>query len=153
MSSFSREFLVAGTAAELPAVYAFVEASCAAARVDPALCFNLQLAVEEACCNVIEHAYGGQGGQFSITFATRGRDVTITLRDHGRPFDPEQVTAPDTSLPLEQRRIGGLGLHLMYQLMDDVRFSFAACGNVLVMVKRNAVSEDATDAPAGGAHA
>ncbi len=131
----------------MPDVLAFIEAACEAATVRPELWFGLQLAVEEACANVIEHAYGGRGGDLGITFEVSGRDVVLTVRDQGRPFAPEQVVAPDMSLPLTQRRIGGLGLHLMYQLMDEVRFDFAEGGNTLVMVKRDAL--DAS--PAGAA--
>jgi len=146
MPSFHRELTVPGHVADLPEVLAFVEAACEGAGVRPELWFDLQLAVEEACANVIEHAYGGKGGDLVITFAARGRDVVLTLRDHGRPFAPEEVVAPDIGLPLTKRRIGGLGLHLMYSLMDEVHFDFAAGGNTLVMVKR-----DALDGPPAGA--
>ena len=149
MSSLNREFVVSGTTADLPAIFAFVEESCDAAGVDPALHFDLQLAVEEACCNVIEHAYEGKGGEFSVAFAACGPDVAITLRDHGRPFAPEQIAPPDVSVPLAQRRIGGFGLQLMYRLMDSVRFTFTEAGNTLVMIKRGAVPDEPSDANAG----
>ena len=147
MGSLNRELSVAGTTADLPAVAAFLEASCDDAGVDPGLYFDLQLAVEEACCNVIEHAYAGRGGAFSVAFSAVGPDVTITLRDCGRPFVPEKVVPPDMSQPLEQRRTGGFGLHLMYQLMDSVRFTFDEAGNTLVMIKRGAVPAEAAGAP------
>jgi serine/threonine-protein kinase RsbW len=140
MPSFSRELAVQGNVADLPVILAFVEASCEESGVHPALFFDLQLAVEEACANVIEHAYDGKGGTLAITFATRGRDVVIALQDHGRPFAPEDIVALDVNLPLTERRSGGLGMHLMYHLMDEVRFAFAEGTNTLVMVKRDAVS-------------
>ena len=56
---------------------------------------------------MIEHAYGGKGGDLALTFEARGPDVVITLRDHGRLFAPEKVLAPDMSVPLTKRRIGG----------------------------------------------
>ena len=97
--------------------------------------------MEEACCNVIEHAYDGRGGQFVICFASpTSADIEITVHDHGRPFrSAARSLRPNVDLPLEERPIGGLGLHLMYQLMDEVQFSFSADGNTLVMVKRDAV--------------
>jgi serine/threonine-protein kinase RsbW len=124
---------------DLPKVFAFMEDACRDAPVDPQLCFDLQLVVEEACCNVIEHAYEGTGGEFTVCFAAPGRDVIITLHDHGRPFKPSEIAPPDLTLPLEERPIGGLGLYIIYQLMDDVQFSFTDDGNTLVMVKRNAI--------------
>ena len=140
MPSFHRELCIPGRVADLPDVLAFVEAACEAAGVRPELWFDLQLVVEEACANVIEHAYSGEGGDLDISFEARERDVVLTVRDHGQPFAPERVVAPDMSLPLTQRRIGGLGLHLMYQLMDEVQFDFAEGGNTLVMVKRDALA-------------
>ena len=148
MPSFYRELTVPGRIADLPVVLDFVETACAGAGVRAELWFDLQLAVEEACANVIEHAYGGKGGDLIITFIARDRDVVLTVLDHGQPFAPEQVVVPDMSLPLTQRRIGGLGLHLMYQLMDEVQFDFAEGSNTLVMVKRDALASLATEAAA-----
>jgi serine/threonine-protein kinase RsbW len=148
MPTFFRELTVPGRIADLPDVLNFIEAACEVAGVIPELWFDLQLAVEEACTNVIEHAYGGNGGDLDITFEARERDVVLTVRDHGRPFAPEKVVAPDMSLPLTQRRIGGLGLHLMYQLMDEVKFDFAEGRNTLVMVKRDALTSLSAEAVA-----
>jgi len=153
MTVLKRELTVSGATANLPEIMSFVEASCQQAGVDPALQFDVQLAVEEACCNVFEHAYEGKGGDLSVSFATCGRDIAITLRDHGRSFNPEQIVPPDTGLPLEERRLGGLGLHLMYKLMDEVRFTFSKGVNKLVMVKRNAVSTAAADQPPRSSYA
>lgn len=138
MAVFQRAISV-HAADDLPKIFAFVEQACEDAQVAPDLRFDLQLAVEEACCNVIEHAYGGTGGEFTVRFASQDQDVVITLHDRGRPFAPGEIARPDLTLPLEQRPIGGLGLHIIYQLMDDVRFTFAEDGNTLVMVKRNAI--------------
>jgi serine/threonine-protein kinase RsbW len=139
MPSFSRELTIPGNISDLPDILAFIETACEQSGVRSALWFDLQLAVEEACANVFEHAYGGRGGELAITFEARGRDAVITLRDHGRPFAPAGVGAPDMSLPLAKRRIGGLGMHLMYQLMDEVWFDFAEGTNTLVMVKQDAL--------------
>ncbi len=139
MTSLKRELTVPGASADLSRITDFVEEASEQAHVASAVCFDLQLAVEEACCNVIEHAYGGGGGAFTVTFETQGRDVVITLRDRGQPFDPIAVAAPDLDKPLQERPIGGLGMFLMYRLMDDVRFTFDDDGNTLVMVKRDAL--------------
>jgi serine/threonine-protein kinase RsbW len=146
MPSFRRELTVAGHISDLPDILAFAEAACVQSDIRPELWLDLQLAVEEACANVIEHAYGGKGGDLIITFEVIGRDVVITLRDHGRPFAPEKVATPDLSAPLTKRRIGGLGMHLMYQLMDKVRFDFAEGTNTLVMVKQDALASPPPDA-------
>lgn len=128
-----------GRMADLPHIMDFVEASAERTGVDPAARFDLQLAVEEACTNVIQHAYRGSGGEVEVCFEVDGQDVIITLRDHGRPFDPKLVVRPDLKQPLEERQIGGLGLHLMEKLMDELHFIFAEDGNTLVMMKRGIV--------------
>jgi serine/threonine-protein kinase RsbW len=141
MDAFQRETRVR-TADDLPRVLEFMEESCRDANVDPALWFDLQLAVEEACCNVIEHAYNGEGGEFYVGFRSHDRDVMITVRDQGKPFDPASVAPPDMNLPLEDRPVGGLGLHLIHQLMDQVKFEFSDGTNTLTMIKRNAILRD-----------
>lgn len=138
---FQSELCMVGTMAELPHIVEFVECACEEAAVDPAVRFDLKLAVEEACTNVIEHAYRGVGGELTVCFEVNGEDVRITVTDHGQPFDPGEVAMPDLSLPLEERPIGGLGLFLMQQLMDEVEFVFSKDGNRLSMVKRGVRSE------------
>lgn len=139
MSFFRRELALDATMADLPAILSFVETACLDAAVNPDLVFDLQLAVEEACSNVIEHAYHGQGGHLRVLFEAADNDVVITLHDQGQAFDPTRVAAPNTALPLSKRPVGGLGLHLMRTLMDEVRFAFAPDRNTLVMIKRNAI--------------
>ncbi len=139
MSPFHRELTLAGRRSDLSAVCAFVEACCQDANIAPELLFDLELAVEEAATNVIEHAYKHKGGRLDIVFATAGRDVVITLSDRGRPFSPAAVKPPDLHQPLTERPIGGLGLHLMRKLMDEVQYSYADGVNTLVMMKRDAL--------------
>lgn len=97
-----------------------------------------QMAVDEACTNVIEHAYRGKpDGTLEITCERRGQEFIVTLRDFGARFDPRAVRAPKTSEPLAKRRIGGLGLFFMRKLMDRVEFDFeSGRGNRLTMVKK-----------------
>ena len=98
--------------------------------------FEVQTAVDEACTNIMLHAYSGKGGVISISCELQDKDFIITIRDNGRPFDPASVPPPDVEAALEERRVGGLGVHLMRKLMDDVSYTFdAEKGNKLVMRK------------------
>ena len=143
MTQFRRDLVLVGTKSELPRISRFVEEACDGANVDPATRFDLQMAVDEACCNVFEHAYSGSAGEIDLRFETRGQDVVITLHDHGRAFNPEVVPPPDTTSPLEERPVGGLGLHLMRKLMDKVCFAFSPeRGNTLVMERHKVVPGD-----------
>jgi serine/threonine-protein kinase RsbW len=97
----------------------------------------VQLAVDEAATNVVQHAYDpATPGDLTLSWACDGNRFTIALRDYGRQFDPQNVPPPDITSPLEERQVGGLGLYLITRLMDEVRFDFnPQGGNLLTMVK------------------
>ena len=126
----------------LAAIGEYVTRAAEAAGLDARSVQGVELAVDEACSNIIEHAYGGEGrGDIEVTYRIDGDGLTVLLRDYGQPFDPDRVPEPDLQAPLEDRDAGGLGLHFIRQLMDQVRFEFTAgSGNVLTMVKRREVS-------------
>ena len=86
--------------------------------------FQLETAVDEASTNVVKYAYQGQAGFFQISCELQGKDIVITIRDHGRQFDPNSVPLPDVGADLENRRVGGLGIYMMKKLMDEVRYDF-----------------------------
>jgi serine/threonine-protein kinase RsbW len=100
--------------------------------------YAVELAVDEACANIIEHAYGGEGvGDIQCTCQVNKDKLTITLRDSGKPFNPESVPEPNLNVPLEELQPGGAGLFLMRKMMDEVEFKFDPVkGNVLKLVKR-----------------
>lgn len=126
---------VAGRYDEIKHICQFVVAGAEQAGLDEKAIFHVELACDEACTNVIEHAYGGEGiGDLLISWQVKDDRFTITIHDNGRAFDPEAVAAPST---LKNLKEGGLGLHFIRTLMDDVRFTFdEKKGNTLVMVKR-----------------
>lgn len=111
--------------------------------LEPAAVYAVQLAVDEAFSNIIEHAYGGESDEVVECTGQLARgELIVTLRDCGKSFSPEAVPAPDLLADLEDREVGGLGLYFIRQLMDEVHFDFVRhpetgknC-NVLRMVKR-----------------
>ena len=123
--------------AQLRTIREFVAETCSDLCVDGRSIPDLQLAVDEICSNSIRHAYGGQGGQLQVTVQPVPEGVQVTVRDWGLAFDPEAVSIPDVDAPLEQRSLGGLGLFLVRQLVDDLRFEFdEERGNSVTMIKR-----------------
>jgi serine/threonine-protein kinase RsbW len=122
---------------DLAAVREFVARVGADLGLTAELIYDLQLAVDEACANVINHGYGGQAGRIDVTVEPVKEGVQVVVRDWGGAFDPHRVPTPDVKAPLEERLLGGLGLFLMRKVMDDVNFAFdAEKGNTLKMVKR-----------------
>jgi serine/threonine-protein kinase RsbW len=126
-----------GSFASLAPISDFVAQAAQAADLDERAVRAVQLAVDEACSNIIQHAYGGEeSGSIDLTCRIEHGRLTVILRDEGRRFDPDSVVPPDLDAPLEERAGGNLGLYFMRNLMDEVRFDFTAQGNVLTMVKR-----------------
>jgi serine/threonine-protein kinase RsbW len=102
------------------------------------LIYSLQLAADEAASNIIEHAYEGvSDASLFITCDMQGEHLVITMRDHGKPFDPSVVKEPDLKADLSERQIGGLGIYLMRKLMDSVQYeTHPRTGNLLTLIKR-----------------
>jgi serine/threonine-protein kinase RsbW len=144
----SRTRTFPGQFESLAAIGEFVTRAAEDAGLDAREVYAVQMAVDEASTNIIEYAYGGEEqGDIECTCRIGEDEMTVILRDHGRPFDPTCVPDPDTNACLEDRAVGGLGLFFMRQLMDQVQFEFAAnSGNVLTLVKRKGGQLEQPDA-------
>ena len=99
--------------------------------------FQVQLAVDEACTNIIEHAYSGESEKpIKILCSMSGNNLVIDIRDWGKPFDPDSIPQPDIESELFERKLGGRGIFLMKQMMHEVRYVFhAGRYNELIMTK------------------
>lgn len=103
--------------------------------------YEVELAVDEACSNIIEHAYGGEDkGEIECTCdVQKNGDLVVQLTDHGRPFDPVDVPDPNFSVDLAKLKSRGAGMFLMRKMMDEISYHFhIGEGNTLVLVKRKA---------------
>ena len=101
----------------------------------PDLVFKLNLVLEELGVNIVN--YSGATGDIEISLASDGERVTVEISDDGRPFNPllDQET-PDISAPLGNRPIGGLGIHLVRSMMDEMSYSREDGKDKLAMTKR-----------------
>jgi serine/threonine-protein kinase RsbW len=115
----------------------FIEDACRRAGVERSAAFDLKLAVDEACSNVVEHGYAGMApGPIRVTFDADGDRVVVAIADRGRAFDPSDVEAPDLDSDWEHRRIGGLGWHLIRRSVDAMDYETnRESGNRLTLVK------------------
>jgi CheY-like chemotaxis protein len=122
---------------EIPAFLAFLRARLAEAGAGEAVWQALRLAVDEACSNVIAHGYRGAVGTIRLAVAVGDGRAIVTVTDAAPPFDPALVPPPDLDAPWPERRVGGLGWHLLRSVVDEVRYQPAGeGGNVLTLVKR-----------------
>ncbi|HEU4335102.1 MAG TPA: SpoIIE family protein phosphatase [Candidatus Eisenbacteria bacterium] len=127
---------VAGEERHLAEIRDFVQEAGEKLLIPNKVLANTKLAVDEACTNVVKHGYKGSAGEIDITIVGNGREFSIELRDTGKSFDLRNVKSPDLKMYVETRRKGGLGVFLMNQLMDEVRYSGGTDGNTLTMSKR-----------------
>lgn len=99
--------------------------------------YAIQTAIDEACSNIIDHAYGKEDvGDIEITVKESDNALEIILIDQGEAFEPDEIPEPDITSPLELRKERGLGIFFMRKLMDKVNFEFSETkGNILTLVK------------------
>ena len=123
---------------QLDAIREFAARAARDAGMDDSSVYAVELSMDEACSNVIEHAYEGMdGGEIECTCDSDKDKLVIIIHDHGKSFDPSSIELPDLDSDLESRPIGGLGIFLMKKLMDEVLFEpMGEKGNVLTMIKR-----------------
>jgi serine/threonine-protein kinase RsbW len=131
-SKFSADF------ANLAPIRAFVGDAAERAGLSGKDVYAVQLAADEACSNVIEHAYEGiPNGEIELVCDAQAGQVTVVIHDHGKIFDITNVRPPNLGKDLSEREVGGLGVFLIHKLMDEVRFSSSKkTGNTLTLVKR-----------------
>jgi len=123
----------------------FIENACRRAGIEQSAAFDLKLAVDEACSNIIEHGYAGnESGPIGVSFDAQGEQVVVAIVDRGRPFDPKTVRPPDLDSRWQDRRVGGLGWYLMSRSVDRISYdSDPKRGNRLTLVKKVRLTEKA----------
>jgi sigma-B regulation protein RsbU (phosphoserine phosphatase) len=122
---------------EVPALAIFVGSVCEDMRFNELTTAGVNLAIEEAVVNVMNYAYP-KGKRANILLEVMADDETITfeLSDDGSPFDPTKAEQVDVTLPVEKRAIGGLGIHLIRTIMDDVIYERVDDRNILTLIKK-----------------
>lgn len=126
----------------------FLEQAILTLAGDEEIAGDLVLAVNEAVTNTLLHGYNEQPGMVVLCVEADGRDLFVRLIDDAPPFDPTLVPPPDITLPLEDRPLGGLGIHMMRQLSDDLTYRLTGTGeNELTFVKRDVLSGNHVQLP------
>ena len=101
----------------------FVSISAAEAGLLPEVVENIILAVDEACTNIIKHAYKSfPDGELIVKTKSTNNKFIISITDYGKSFEPDAIPEPDLQKYYRQKRVGGLGMYLMKTLMDDVKY-------------------------------
>ena len=121
----------------VPELTEFVEEVCEEMNFDMDTTMSLNLALEEAVVNVMEYAYPADTkGEIIIEALANSVRLKFVITDWGKPFDPTSMEEVDTTLSVEERPIGGLGIHLVRQIMDSINYERIGGKNVLTLRKK-----------------
>jgi len=114
----------------------FISDCCANFKIPYETVYQLMLAVDEACTNIVEHGYKGMDpGSIILSFRIEADRILVQITDFGHVFEPTEAPKPDVKAALEDREMGGLGLYLIYQIMDNIDYQASEEGNTLTFTK------------------
>jgi anti-sigma regulatory factor (Ser/Thr protein kinase) len=103
---------------------------------------SINVAFDELLNNIISYAYRNDREQkIEVSVEVVGKRLVVTIVDQGERFNPLDRPAPDTTLSLAHRREGGLGIHLVRNMMDEVSYERRADKNVITLIKGFAAEE------------
>ena len=122
--------------AEIPQLSDFIDSFAEEIGLDFSLTMSLNLAIEEAVVNVMKYAYPqGAQGKIDISANIDGDDVVFIISDSGVAFNPTTKSEVDINQMAEDRPIGGLGIHLVRNIMDSVQYERLNGKNILTLRK------------------
>lgn len=105
--------------------------------LSPDITFNLNLVLEEAVVNIINYAYPKENHELIyLSAGLHEGSVIFILTDTGKEFDPTAAPEADVTLPADEREIGGLGIFLIRQIMNEVKYERIEGKNVLTLEKK-----------------
>ena len=132
-----KSITLANDIAEISRLATFIEEVGEAFELTPDVIFNLNLVIEEAVVNVINYAYPKEEHQSIYLSANlHNASIVFVLTDTGKEFDPTQAPEADITLSAEERPIGGLGIFLIRQIMNEVKYQRIDGKNVLTLEKK-----------------
>jgi len=121
--SKQKELLVKSRTENLTTVREFVNSAVGEVSIPQDIAGDIVLAVDEACTNIIKHAYQySPDGDIKIKLTYSDKKIVVEITDHGASFHPDAVPKPDLKKYFEEKRVGGLGMYLMKSLMDDIHY-------------------------------
>ena len=132
-----KSIILANDISEITRLYEFIEEIGNDFSLSPDIVFNLNLVLEEAVVNVINYAYPKEEHQYIYLSASmKDGSIVLVLTDTGKEFDPTAAPEADITLSADERQIGGLGIFLIRQIMNEVKYERIEGKNVLTLEKK-----------------
>lgn len=129
----------------LSTIREFIEFAARMFGADRNASADIVLAVDEAASNIILHGYSRAPGIIEVLIECQEGVMKVRLRDQAPPFDPTSAAPPNLDLPLEERPLGGLGIHLMRKLTDRIEYTRSPDGANLLTLYKRACKNNAPD--------
>ncbi|MBP2145147.1 serine/threonine-protein kinase RsbW [Methanofollis sp. W23] len=126
---------VSAELSSLPEVLAHVTGALRTLGLPSKAVQEMELAVDEAVTNIVLHGYAGSEGWVRLSCARTGEGVAVVIEDAAPPFDPTAVPSPDLEGEMDERAIGGLGVHFIREMTDEMRYEYRDGVNVLKLFK------------------
>jgi len=131
-----KHFVIENQIEELTSLAEKIEALAEKWELPPALAMNISLVIEEALSNIIFYAFtDNDKHEIRISVSLNNNRFTIKITDDGIPFNPLLQQLPDINLPAEERPVGGLGIFLISQIMDEMNYSRQKNQNIITLNK------------------
>jgi serine/threonine-protein kinase RsbW len=131
-----KRFVIENQIGELSSLAGKIDDMAEAWELPQALAMNINLVIEEAVSNIIFYAFNDNDKhEISITISLENIRLNIKITDDGIPFNPLKQQQPDITLPAEERPVGGLGIFLISQIMDNMHYSRQKNQNILTLNK------------------
>jgi serine/threonine-protein kinase RsbW len=127
---------VTNDAGELATLTRWLQEFWSVAQLPAEAALTFELALEEAFMNIVTHGAAPGTARVEVSLVLAGARLTLTIEDDGPQFDPLLLPPPDVTAPLEERQVGGQGVHLMRQMMDEVSYQRVGARNQLKMSRQ-----------------
>lgn len=132
-----KDLLVESKIEDVEVVMKFVESELQSLGCSDDAWMQIKLAIDEIFGNICYYAYGSDSGpvKVSVGMSEDNKSVLLTFSDSGIPYDPLEADIPDVELDGDERPIGGLGIFLVRELMDDITYEYKDGNNILCLIK------------------
>lgn len=131
------QIVIKNQASETQRLHQALEAFGERQNIPGAALAKVGLALEELITNILTHAYpDNHAHDIAVSLERRGDEMSVTIADDGIPFDPTLQPVPDLSLPLSEKPVGGLGIHMARQSVDAMTYRREQGRNMLRLVKK-----------------
>jgi serine/threonine-protein kinase RsbW len=131
------EFELENDVAELDRLAEMLEEFGERIGLAPRCLFEMNLAIDELFTNIVSYGFtDDREHRIRVVLDSDGKQITVTIEDDGAPFNPLKARKPDLDVPLEETPVGGLGIHLCKNMMDNLSYNRSANKNVVTLRKR-----------------